>query len=183
MIFVLENYFALIFCWWNLLHAGFSLLKTCIFIFLYVQLIFSLNNLRADFVPETCWCWIFSLWNVYINFLLVKLILFLELVAWWFLFAELVACWFLFMKTCYRLIFLSVKLVHWLFSILKPILFDGACCVLIFVRGTCCVQIFRSWKLVTGSFFSSWNLVHLLILLVKLILFMEFVDVLIFVFW
>ena len=145
--FVHGKCFLLIFCSWNLLCVDFC----------------SWNLLHVDFSFRYICTSIF---------LLVKLILFMELVVWWFLFVELFACcFFLFMKlvnwffsscnwfcswSLLRANFCSWNLLQIDFFLRETDLVHGICCVLNFSRETCCMLIFLSVKIVHW-FFCSWN--------------------------
>ena len=90
-------------------------------------------------------CWFFYSWNLYIDFLMVKLILilFVELLACWSLLEELVECWFFF-----------VKLVEcWFFKSWKSYI-DFSPPETDFVPETCCV-LFLFMELAACWFFSS----------------------------
>ena len=146
------------FCWWNLLRVDVY----------WWNFILSLNLLRDDFCSGNLLSTdLFYSWNLfYIDFslretwtliyLLMKLILFFELVAWWFLFLELVACWFVFMKLVVCWFFSSWYLFIDFFP-RETNLVPGSCCMLIFAPGTCYV-VTLFMKHVVYWFFSSWNL-------------------------
>ena len=115
----------------------------------------SWNLLHVDF---------FSSWNLYIDFLLVKLILTRKLVACWFLIVGIFACWFLFVKLVLSCFFF-LRNLYFDFSPREIDFVHGTCCMLIFVPDVYCILIFIFMKIV-----------HRFSILVKLILFKELVS-------
>jgi len=130
--------------------------------------------------PFACWSffvkfnsgWFFSSWNLYIGFLLVKLILFMETFAYWILFVEVNAYWF-FSSWNFYINLLLLKLI--LFIELTACYFCvyGTYCNLIIVYENCCMFIFLfvtpvlwffslwnrfcSWNSLDADFFRLWN--------------------------
>ena len=101
-----------IFVSWNLFRANFFLWKLLLIVFRSVKLVNWF--LHAEFLHKTDLGWYFSLWNLYIDFLLMKLILLMKLLVCWFLFLEIIVCWFFIVcETSCILIFLIVRIVNW----------------------------------------------------------------------
>ena len=141
--------------------------------------------MRADFLFVK----LFIVWfNSYTSInLLLKLSLFMELVACWFHLWNLLCVEFFVSETYYMLIFPFLKLVHWFFLFMKLVLFlkHVVCCFSFvgrtirknpassdFFSGICCLLIFFSLNLLQVDF-SLRETYTLIFLFVKLILLLE----------
>ena len=99
----------------------------CVFLFVKLYIDFCLwNLLNIDFSYRETYIFIF---------LLVKLILFMELVSCWFFSCNLLRADFFVRETCLCWFFTLLNL-YISFSPLKTDFVHGTCCILIFVRGT-----------------------------------------------
>ena len=168
-IFFSQNLLHAAFCSWILLHVHFSVRETCTLIFVLgaagMCWFCSCNLLRTDYC---LWKFLhvdFSLPQTWtLIFLLVKLILFMELVVCWNFFVNLVECWFLYSWNLSTDFFSSWNLfcswnllraefcswnLFWFF-------FCVVCCILIFIF-VILVHWFFSWNLLNADF-CSWNM-------------------------
>ena len=124
----------------NLMYPDLCLRKMLCFYFFLVKLVA---------------CWFFSSWNFYIDFLLSKLILFVELVEWWFLHVKFNLFWYFSNEFCSMLIYSSVKVSlyrHFSWWNLLHVCF-------FFVKHDACCFLFV--KCVPCGLFSSLNLMYL----------------------
>ena len=130
------------FYWWNLLLSNFC----------------SWNLLHVDFsLHETCTWFLFS-WNWFCSWNLSRV------------FVHGTCCVLILVReTCWKLIFLFVKLVHWFSHVLKQILFMELLTWWFFVSWTYCLLFFCLWNFLHIDF-SHRETCTLITLHVKLIL-------------